>query len=448
MRLPHGSRQEGDFYSVNESPSESHSPPSVEHDLDSGTRKLRILFVVLNFSPEPTGTGKFTGEFARHLRDLGHEVQVISTPPYYPWWKVPKPYAMNRFQIEDLSGIQIMRCPVYVPARPTGLRRILHLLSAGVSFLPASFWTRGPIDLVFNVQPTLTTSLTAAFVAGLHRSPLWLHVQDLEVSAAQQLGMIPFGLKWISSRVERIIYSKCEGISTITDAMANQLQRHGARTRPAVFPNWVDTELIKPQKGSGYRQELGISESTVVALYSGNMGEKQGLEIILQSAKRLAGQDIQFVLAGNGASRERLEAEAAGMANVRFLPLQPAERMSDFLALGDIHLVPQKAGFGDCVMPSKMTAILSAGRPCVATAQPDDELATIADQCGFSVLPGDSAGFANGIYLLAKDTELRNQLGRAARAFALEHLSSHSILGRMEQFALQIAGGSSSRVEE
>lgn len=401
---------------------------------------MRILLVVLNFSPEPTGTGKFTGEFARYLVDQGHEVRAVCTPPYYPWWKVSPPYSLLRFQTEDVDGIDVLRCPVYVPSRPTGLRRIVHLLSAGVSFLPSALWSaRFDADLVFNVQPTLTTSMTAAIIARMHDAPLWLHVQDLEVAAAQQLGMIPRGLRRLSTRTEHRIHSSCEGISTISRAMRDQLVCRGARSEPEVFPNWVDTDAIRPQEGSSFRRELGIQDSTVVALYSGNMGEKQGLEIVLEAAPHLADLDLQFVLAGDGASRRKLEAMAQGMPNVRFLPLQPAERMNDFLALGDVHLVPQKAGFGDCVMPSKMTAILSAGRPCVVTAMPNDELAEIADQCGISVLPGDVAGFANAIRALAGSPEMRKERGENARAYALAHLSAKSILPRMEAYAMRIA---------
>jgi len=90
-------------------------------------------------------------------------------------------------------------------------------------------------------------------------------------------------------------------------------------------------------------------------------------------------------------------------------------------------------------MPSKMTAILSAGRPSIVTALPNDELASIGDQCGISVLPGDVAGFANAIRYLASEPEDCKMLGIQARQYALDNLDSVKILGDMERFALELA---------
>jgi len=403
---------------------------------------LRILFVVLNFSPEPTGTGKFTGEFAQHLSQQGHDVRVICAPPYYPWWKLDSKHSAISYRRERLGGISVLRCPLYVPAKPTKLRRIVHLVSSGLSLLPTVLLTRGfKPDLVFNVQPTLATSLAATIHATLAGSPLWLHVQDLEIAAGKQLRMIPPFLLRLAGGIERWIYSRCKGVSTISGAMATRLMERGSPVVPQVFPNWVDTGVIQPRKKSGrYRAELGLPPDSVVALYSGNMGEKQGLEIILGAARRLVSEsNLYFVLAGDGSVKERLVELAQGQPNVRFLPLQPAECMEEFLAFGDIHLVPQKAGVGDLVMPSKMTAILAAGRPVVVTAAPEDELADVADQCGISVLPGDTTGFANAIRQLAHDADYREELGAQARAYAVQNLSAGAILCRMEAFAQSLA---------
>lgn len=405
------------------------------------SRPLRILFVVLNFSPEPTGTGKFTGEFAQHLSRQGHDVRVICAPPYYPWWKLDAKHSSFFYRRERLGAISILRCPLYVPAKPTKLRRIIHLVSSGLSLLPTVLFTKGfKPDLVFNVQPTLATSLAATLHATAAGSPLWLHVQDLEIAAGKQLRMIPPFLLRLAGGIERWIYSRCKGISTISGAMATRLMERGSPVVPQVFPNWVDTKAIRPIESDSYRRELGFAPDDIVALYAGNLGEKQGLEIILGAARRLASDPkLRFVLAGDGSAKDRLMELAQGQANVRFLPLQPAERMNEFLAFGDIHLVPQKAGVGDLVMPSKMTAILAAGRPVVVTASPEDELAEVADQCGISVLPGDTTGFANAIRQLAHDAEYRRELGAQARTYAIDNLSACAILCRMEAFAHSLA---------
>ncbi len=402
---------------------------------------LRILFVVLNYAPEPIGCGKYNGEFARSLAARGHDVRVVCAPPYYPWWKIQASYSAFRYKYEFVDGVKIIRCPLYIPKRISGLKRVLHLLSAGLNFFPAVLWGL-PFrpHVIFNVQPTLATSLVAYLLANLTGAKFWLHVQDIEVAAASKLRMIPKSVIRWAERIERRIYWRASKVSTISESMAIKLVQRGSPEKVAIFPNWVDTGLITPQATSSYRQELGISSDSFVALYSGNMGEKQGLEIILGAAKLLKSiPNIQFILAGEGSLRAELEEDARDLSNVRFLPLQPAERMSDFLALGDVHLVPQKAGVGDLVMPSKMTAILSAGRPSIVTALPNDELAAIGDQCGISVLPGDVTGFANAIKYLAREPADCKLLGLQARQYALDNLDSIKILGEMERFALELA---------
>lgn len=402
---------------------------------------LRILFVGLNHAPEPTGVGKYTGEMAKAFSGMGHEVRVVCAPPYYPWWQVQSPYSAFRYRRECLDGIEVLRCPLYVPKRLNGWRRLIHLASAGAAFLAAIPWGfRFRPQLIINLQPTLTTSITACILSKLSGAPLWMHVQDLEVAAADQLAMLPKRLLDLAERIEAKLYSRCRGVSTISSSMAAQLKERGCGRHVPIFPNWVDTDLIRPIANGPYRSELGLDQDDFVALYSGNMGAKQGLEIIVKAAKVLENnKKIKFVLAGEGTMRQRLEEMSKSLSNVRFLPLQPAERMAEFLGLGDVHLVPQKAGVGDLVMPSKMTAIMAAGRPSIVTAMPTDELALIGDLCGVSVLPGDVAGFANAIRHLSANREQCCALGASARQYALDHFASTKILGDMEAYARRLA---------
>lgn len=413
-------------------------PPRSESASGGGPHDpLRILFVVLNFAPEPTGTGKYTGELADHLSRMGHEVRVVTSHPYYPQWKRQPGLRSLFYGCESRGSMEILRCPIYVPDRPSKIRRILHLASAGLSFLPGVVWAwRFRPDLIITIQPSMATSIAAYLASVVSRAPLWMHVQDLEIAAGKTLRMLPPALLNLSTAIEKWVYQHCHGLSTISSSMSKALDDRGAVREPRVFPNWVDTDRIIPQKESRYRSELGLEPGQVVALYSGNLGEKQGLEIIIDAARRLrTDSHLVFVVAGEGSAKERLQELAEGLGNIRFLPLQPAERMTEFLALGDIHLVPQKAGVGALVMPSKMTAILAAGRPVVVTASPDDELAEIADQCGFSVLPGDLSGFINSIRQLADDPVLRAELGIQARQYAEAKLSAEAILGNMTHFA-------------
>lgn len=342
----------------------------------------------------------------------------------------------------------VWRCPVWVPKRPRTVSRILHLISFALSSLPVVLlqaWWRP--DLVLVVVPTFFCAPAGWGAARLAGGRAWLHIQDFELDVAAGLGMIGKGLVGrISASIERFWLRRFDRVSTISDRMMERLLAKGvASERRVAFPNWVDIETIRPlESRSPLRDELAIDDGTAIALYAGNIGEKQGLELVIDAAELLKSDPrIIFVLAGTGAARNRLEGISAGMANVLWLPVQPTDRLNDLLNLADIHLLPQRGDAADLVMPSKLTGMLASGRPIVATAAKDTQVQRVVETRGIVVQPGDAGAFASAIKALASGEELRGSLGRAGRDYAVAHLSRNVILERFSSLLQAVAAGKS-----
>jgi colanic acid biosynthesis glycosyl transferase WcaI len=399
---------------------------------------MRILIYGLNFSPEPVGIGKYNGEMARWLVEHGHSVKVVCAPPYYPQWSVYEGYSGLRYRRELIDGVEVLRCPLWVPKNVTGLRRLLHLASFALSSLPPMLWQwRWRPDVVFAVEPPLFGAVPALLGARLSGARAWLHVQDFEVDAAFDLGLLKSAAaKRMAFGVERFLMRRFDRISTISDRMVElALRKTGGERDCLLFPNWVDTDEIRPlPKPSAYRQELGIPDDAVVLLYSGSMGAKQGLELVLAAAEALRDDPrYRFVMAGSGSAYEGLRQAAAGLGNMQWLPLQPAERLNEFLNLADIHLLPQRADAADLVMPSKLTGMLASGRPVITTACPHTQVARVVEGRGLVVEPGSLSDLLAAVTHLGTDTALRQRLGVAARDYAREALAHDSVLAGFER---------------
>ncbi|MGI4816340.1 MAG: glycosyltransferase WbuB [Janthinobacterium lividum] len=394
---------------------------------------MKILIYGINFSPELTGTGKFTGDMSHWLAFEGHDIRVVTAPPYYPSWRIGDGFSSFAYRIEKRDRMKIYRCPLYVPANPSGLKRILHLLSfavsSAVSMTAQILWKP---DLIFLVEPTFFCAPTALLVANRCGAKTWLHVQDFEVDAAFELGILKG--KSVRQRVtsaERWLMHRFDRVSSISVRMLDKLKAKGVPDSSAIlFPNWVDLDAIRPLTDpSLFRAELDIPSTAVVALYSGNMGGKQGLEILAEAANILReSSDIWFVFAGDGSGRSSLVDSCKLLRNVLFLPLQPLERLNDLLGLADIHLLPQRADAADLVMPSKLTGMLASGRPVIATAHPDTEVGRAVSECGVIVAPERGDLLARAILDLAENRVRRVALGRQARDYAVRKLGKESIL--------------------
>jgi len=407
---------------------------------------MRILVYGIHFPPEPIGIGKFTGEMTASLAGAGHEVRVIAAQPSYPGWRVMPGYRSGRYTRRQWEGATVWHCPVWVPRRPGGLKRVLHYLSVALSSAPLAlsqiFWRP---DVILVVVPPLFCSPIALLAARLSGARSWLHVQDFEVSAAFETGLLRLpALRRLASWIERLLMRRFDRVSTISGKMIEGLLGRGVPgERSVFFPNWVDTRAIFPVPGrNSLREELGVPDGTILALYSGNMAGKQGLETLLEAARLLEGdRSLRVVMCGDGAAREKLLQEYGGLANVIWLPLQPAERLNELLSLADIHLLLQLAGVADLVMPSKLTGMLASGRPVIATAAAGSQIAEVVAQCGTVVLPGDVPALAKAIRDLGTDAGARQRLGKAARDYAVANLDASRILLEFEQ-ALKSCVGS------
>lgn len=403
---------------------------------------MRVLIVGINYTPELTGIGKYSGEMAEYLVAAGHEVRVVTAPPYYPEWRVFDGYSAWRYSRETKKGVYIWRCPIWVPVQPSGLKRLLHLASFALSSFPVMmrqvFWRP---DVIIAIEPPLFCAPAAWVCARLSGARSWLHVQDFEVDAAFELGILrsPW-LRNLVGKMERWLMRRFDRVSSISVNMVRRLiQKKLAAEKTVLFTNWVDTDLIFPETGSDFMREgFGIPSNATVALYSGNMGEKQGLEIVLEAAMRLsADSDIQFVLCGDGAARQRLQQKYHDLSNVIWLPLQPLERLNDLLSMANIHLLPQRSGAEDLVMPSKLTGMLASGRPVVATATEDSQIAKVLQECGVVVEPDNVDQFVKAIIGLARDAPKCASMGENARAYALKNWAKRSVL---QEFDRQLKG--------
>ncbi len=345
---------------------------------------MKILVYGINYSPELTGIGKYTGEMVEWMARQGHEVRVITAPPYYPEWKVGEGYSAWRYRREE-GAATVWRCPLYVPKQPSTLKRLIHLGSFALSsFFPLMAQRRWKPDRIIGVVPTLFCTPGMRLLAKLCGARTVLHIQDYEVDAMLGLGMAGKGksgkVARLATAFERSNLLGVDAVSTISRSMMNKAQEKGVAAQNIIFfPNWSEVERFRdvaPTDVSALRSRLGLDDAQKIVLYSGNIGEKQGLENVIEAADRLRDRPWTFVIVGQGGGKARLEKMVAerGLTTIRFLPLQPYDDLPALLALGDCHLVIQKRGAADAVLPSKLTNILAVGGNAVITAEAETEL--------------------------------------------------------------------------
>ncbi|MDB5019796.1 MAG: glycosyl transferase, group 1 family protein [Pedobacter sp.] len=408
----------------------------------------RVLLIGGNFYPEPIGIGKYNGEMMHWLAQNGYDCTVITSFPYYPQWKVQQPYTKRSFWYKREvkyykpyydKHINIYRCPLYVPNIPTGSKRILN----GVTFFLTSLLViikllfESKYDYIITVVPSFETGLLAILYKSIRGGKFLYHIQDLQIDAARDLKIIRS--KWLIQflfRIEKFILKKADVVSSVSTGMMEKVKVK-CNKNIEFFPNWVDSDVIYPiEDKTALKSQFSFSPSDKIILYSGAIGEKQGLENILYAAESFRDKKhIKFIICGAGPYLKQLELlkQNLNLQNVVFMPTQPIECLNDFLNMADLHLIIQKADASDLVMPSKLTNILAVGGIPIITARPNTslyELVTKAD-LGLLAVPEDVNSLVSVIGKAIED----EYVGISVKSleYARTHFSLNNIITNYSQ---------------
>jgi colanic acid biosynthesis glycosyl transferase WcaI len=404
---------------------------------------MKVLILSINYWPEVTGIGAFTTYRAEYLAAVGHDVEVCTTFPYYPEWKVPPGYAGKLAASEKRNGVRILRSYAYIPNPATSLKRVLHEATFIASSMIRAVVQKRP-DLLLVVSPPLGLAVNAILLSRLWRIPYVFDVEDLQPDSAADLDMLPSWALRFLYRVESAAYRHAALVTTLTNGMRERMIDKGIpEEKVELLEARVDDSLfdIGPREGSAFRQRHGL-ESKFLVTHSGNMGVKQGLDVIVDAAALNRSDDsMRFLFVGDGAVCGRIQRRVAELElhNVRFLPLLEAEDFRGLLAASDVCLLTQQKSVSEIAFPSKIVTYLAAGRPVIASVNPDCEIAQTIRESGAGkiVAPEDAEALLAGIREF-RGADLR-QYRQNAQEYASRRWSSSRVLGHLERSLVSAA---------
>jgi len=395
---------------------------------------LKITMLTVNFAPERSGIAPYTTGLATALADQGHDVEVLTSRPHYPEWRVHPGF--EKASREQAGSLTVRRLWHYIPRRPGWVKRLLFEVSYGLRAVCAR-WDRP--DLVICVSPALISAflIYLRIAVGWHSPSTGLIVQDFYARGLQETASVGWRrhLGALTAKFEGWVLRRFDGIVVIHDGfrsqVVNDLGIDGSRV--SVIRNWNHVTPEFECDIAAVRESLGWGDETVV-LHTGAMGVKQGLENVVEAARLAEHLDapIRFVLLGDGSQRPRLAAAAQGLSKIDFLDQVGSKAFGQTLVAADVLLVNECPGLKAMALPSKLTTYFRAGKPVVAATDARSTTAQelAAAQAGVQVAPNDPAELVKAVLDLSKNPATSLAMGVRGQAYCREHLGQDVALTR------------------
>ena len=381
-------------------------------------RPVRILLLNLYYPPDTSATAKMAETVVNALSTRNQVTVLCGRPSYDPTERRP----WRIYQTEEAGPVRIVRAGSTDFPRFQMKRRILNYLTYTLLAIPRALFT--PCDVILAMTDPPFQGITGALVATLKGKPYFYNIRDMYPDMAVGGSIVAPGLlARVWEKLHRWALRRASCVIVLGEDMRNRILakgvaaenieiiRDGAEIPDAAAPAPpLDPQVIQAIRG-GFR---------FVLLHAGNLGFYGAWATLTAAARELAQEGIGFVFVGEGAQRAEIEALAAGVSNVRFLPFFPSSKIPSVLAAPDAHLITVKRGLEGVVVPSKMYGILAAGKPIVAVAPRETDAVALGERSGFSVgadpdRPGD---VATAVRQLAADPTKIERMAQAARAAA------------------------------
>lgn len=406
---------------------------------------MSVVFVNRFFHPDHSATSQIVSDLAAGLATQGMAVTVVASRQRYDDSVAGLPAS------ESWQGVEIHRVWTSRYGRARLLGRAMDYLTfyASLPWVLCRVLRRGDV-VVAKTDPPLV-SLLVAPVAWLRGAVMVNWLQDVFPEVAVALGEppIPKLLATLLRKMRNASLRMAAMNVAIGSRMAEYFVAQGVPSgRVQVIPNWAHEDAIRPMPSgnSQLRHAQGLADRFVVG-YSGNLGRAHDIDTLFDAVRRLSVDPrIAFLITGGGHGYMQLQQRAvqADLDNIRFMPYQPLDQLSDSMAAADLHLVSLRPELEGLIVPSKFYGIAAAERPMAFIGDLDGELARLISVagCGFSVQPGQGDLLANAIRHMAADPEAGREQGRCGRRMLDESYSRAVALRQWEHLLDRLGAGS------
>ena len=379
---------------------------------------MHILLLNEYYPPDTSATAKIAEQVAEKLAQ-SHQVTVVAGRPSYDPDEF-YPFALLRRATRNNVAVERVGSTAY--SRHRMGRRVSNYLSYLALAIPRALTVRPDVILAMTDPPI--AGIAGAFVARLSGRPFVYNIRDLYPDMAIG-GDIVRPKKWVEywEKMHRRALKQAARVIVLGDDMRNRILSKGvAPERVAVVRDGTSFPAFMPAQSDPIVQEIRCGFPFVV-LHAGNLGFYGAWHTLLEAAERLRGENAGLVFVGNGANRASLEAHAAHLPNVRFLPFRSSEEVPHVMMAGDLHVVTVRRGLEGVVVPSKLYSTLAAGRPVLAVAPRESDAASIVTEsgCGVAADPDDPAAVATAIRQLRDNPAKLVEMGRRAREIASQY---------------------------
>ncbi len=396
----------------------------------------KVLITTQVFPPETHPSAVMVRELANDISANGYQVTVAGGYPHHPYGQLYPGYKKSLLKTENCNGFRVVRgWHLTIPSSNLILRALV-MTSQSMAYLLDSLVSPRP-DVIISYGPPLMGPLISAMIARWSKAKLLTLIYDIYPDILVDMGYLrnPVLIK-AANKLEGFIYSRSDKIGVLSEGFRNTLiENKGVEAgKIAIIPVWLDVRDIRPMdRNNLWRQEMHVPADKFVVLYAGTIGLVSGAEIVVETARILKSYpDILFLMVGEGFAKDKIEAQVkrTALTNIKFIPFQPRERLSEVQATADVSLVTLAPGRGKTSVPSKVLGYMAAARPVIASVDADCDTAELirAASCGLVTPPDDARLLAQAILSLFNNPVLQKEMGERGQEYFEDYLERRAVM--------------------
>ena len=385
----------------------------------------RVLLVTTNYWPEPTGIAIYTTDLAETLQAHSHQVNVLTSLPHYPWWRVPTEFAHLGEGAGLHNGVAVIRAKHLVPPKMNALHRMRFEFSLWWNLKRVSKrFKNTEFDVVIGCMPTVAAGVIGNRIAKRLSAPFGLIVQDLSGVGAKQSGLRGGALiSKIAHLVESRTLQCADSLVVVSPTMQDVVVRLEVESNRVTQIFNYSVKSIDAVDKLTARKKFGWTEDEFVVIHTGNMGAKQDLENVVRAADALISESkIKIYLVGHGNQENYLMALCDGKSNISVMPAVSEEDYSALLSAADLLLINERSTQMEMSLPSKLTSYLYSERPVLAAVPRGGATWKFLDGVAELVEAADPKVLAKKIEELSHNQIRLDELAKLGSKFAKKHL--------------------------